>query len=301
MPKSNSVVYTTIYPGVEKFLAPWFQSVCRQNDSEFDLFIALDGVEDYYVRAFAGCSIEAEWFRGDGRGTPASIRNEAWNILAGKYETVIFVDCDDVLEPCRVSRAKKFLGRYDMTACRVRLIDEDGNGLPGGILNDGMKFDGSDLLRTNVFGLTNSSCRCSLLRDILPIPESCRLVDWYLATKAWLGGAEMAADPVCGMAYRQHGNNTARVVYPFSPEDILEATGIVLQHYDLILAHILPKHPEHQPRFLQRRAEVAEFYEVMTYKPWSLDRYTEALNRRKIEYAWWACVAHPSLENLWKS
>ncbi len=301
MPKNKVVVYTTIYPGVEKYLGSWFESVCAQSDSDFDLFIALDGLEVHDVFSSAGSSFEAEWFRAEEGDTPASLRGGAWAVLAQKYEAIILVDCDDVLEPCRVARAKEFLGRYDMVACQSRLIDSEGRSLPGGIVHGSLNFEGSDLLSTNVFGLTNSSCRGSLLKRLLPIPKSCRLVDWYLATKAWLDGARMAVDHACGMAYRQHENNLARVTYPFSPENILNAAKMVLLHYDIVLENLMDQHPAYSRQFGQRRNEVADFCQAMKNDSRLLRRYADAFNKSGIEYAWWACVAHPDLESVWKN
>jgi hypothetical protein len=67
----------------------------------------------------------------------------------------------------------------------------------------------------NAFGLSNTAYRCDLLRRCLPIPASAWAVDWFLATRAWLLGATIEADPVVRMDYRQHGANMASVRPPF--------------------------------------------------------------------------------------
>ena len=76
--------------------------------------------------------------------------------------------------------------------------------------------------RNNVFGLSNSAFRSDLLRRCLPIPADAVLVDWFLATRAWLMGARMAFDPEVEMDYRQYGGNMARVGPPF---DLRRSSG----------------------------------------------------------------------------
>ena len=42
-------LYTTIYPGVERFLSTWYASVFAQTDHDFDLHIGTDRIEPHEV------------------------------------------------------------------------------------------------------------------------------------------------------------------------------------------------------------------------------------------------------------
>src|SRR6201999_564792 len=83
----------------------------------------------------------------------------------------------------------------------------------------------------NVFGFSNSAYRCELLERCLPIPKDAVLVDWYLATRAWLFGAKLSFDREVRMSYRQYGANTARVRLPFSCDQILSDSALVRRHF----------------------------------------------------------------------
>ena len=100
--------------------------------------------------------------------------------------------------------------------------------------------------RNNVFGFSNSAFRSDLLKRCLPIPRDAVLVDWFLATRAWLLGAKMSFDRVPRMDYRQHSANTARVRFPFSGDQVVSDTALVQRHFELLLA-------DPRPEFLAER------------------------------------------------
>ena len=52
-------LYTTIYPGVEKFLFDWYQSVLHQTDQDFQLWIGLDNLDVDSVKRAIGVDPKA--------------------------------------------------------------------------------------------------------------------------------------------------------------------------------------------------------------------------------------------------
>ena len=149
---------------------------------------------------------------------------------------VVLVDSDDVLHASRVAAARADLQASDLAGCALCLVDQQGKDLG---LTFGLppQLGPEDVFpRNNVFGFSNSAFRSDLSRRCLPIPADAVLVDWFLATRAWLLGARLAFDRVPRMDYRQHPANTARVRSPFTPDQVISDTELVRQHFQLLLA-----------------------------------------------------------------
>jgi hypothetical protein len=293
-------LYTTVYPGVEKYLPVWYDSVLAQTDRHFDLWVGVDGLAIDIVVAAMGAEPSATWVLADEGDSPAQIRQRAIARMVDVYPAVVFVDSDDLLDPTRVAAARESLEQHDVSACAMRLIDEDGDDL-------GLFFgppEGTDvaavLPRYNVFGLSNTVYRSAFLRRCLPIPTDCVLVDWYLATRAWALGARLGFDATCRMAYRQHGRNIAPVLPPFTLQQVVAATERVLNHYGVILEQVRELQPQRRSQLEAAHGRVKAFWEATQHSYDIMHRYVQALNQLAPEPVWWACVAHPRLEEIWK-
>jgi hypothetical protein len=295
-------LYTTVYPGVEPYLGHWYQSLRRQTDTNFDLYIGVDSLRTKEIVAAIGDLPHATLLPNPPGTSRAQIRTAALERLVDEYDAIVLVDSDDLLHPSRVSAARAALRKHDVAGCALRLIDEQGRDL-GLTFGPGFKADYDSLLpRYNVFGLSNTAYRTQTLRRCLPIPEDCVLIDWLLATRAWATGATLDFDPTVRMFYRQYGDNTARVVPPFTAQQIVRAAELVVDHYRLLfttgkLEGLVAYHATLATAF--HRAEC--FHQTITAKREKLERYVEALNKLTPKYVWWWCVAHPQLEDIWKN
>ncbi|HKU26901.1 MAG TPA: hypothetical protein VJQ54_15615, partial [Candidatus Sulfotelmatobacter sp.] len=214
-------VYTTVYPGVEPYLAVWHESVRNQTDNDFDLYIGLDSVSSDELMNAIGRDPCATLITAAAGSSPAQIRSAALEAMVEKYEAIVLVDSDDVLDPLRVSSARAATQTFDLAGCALRLIDQAGYDL--GLTFGPASSTSYDLLlaRHNIFGLSNSTYRAHILRRCLPIPPDCVLIDWLLATRASAAGASLTFDFTPRMAYRRHAKNVTALFPPFLPEDIL--------------------------------------------------------------------------------
>jgi hypothetical protein len=294
------VVYTTVYPGVEPYLADWFASVSRQTDQGFRLWVALDTLGVEAAKMAMGGEPDAVWVLSRDGDTPASLRQRALARIVDRCDAVVLVDSDDVMHATRVASARALLGAHDLAGCALRLVDEQGSSMdmkftiPPGLAPDAV------LPRTNAFGLSNTAIRADMLRRCLPIPDAAALVDWFLCTRAWLFGARLWFDQRVEMDYRQHGANMVRVRAPFSAEQVSEDTERVRRHYRLVLASGLEAADTCRLADLETAAaDVESFHQRVVLRPPLLARYVEALNELGTTSLWWAWVAHPSLRNLW--
>lgn len=294
---SRTAVYSTIYPGMEPYCADWAQSLGRQTDGDFDLWIGVDQLSIAEIEKAAHQHLAAEFIFALPGDTPAMIRNRALEQMVGRYETIIFVDSDDILFPTRVESAKQFLQRYDVVGTAMQLIDQSGTPLDINFSPLLISDYTTILFRWNVFGLSNTAYRSELVKKCLPIPPDCITVDWYLATMALLHGSMLGFDGNPQMYYRQHGANTARIIPPFTPKQVLIATQIVRQHQLIFIDRITVEMQKEM--FAQAHQKVEKFSNNVLANSGMLEKYVLALNELPIQSNWWSCVAHPKLEEIW--
>lgn len=292
-------VYTSIYPGAEPYLVDWYRSLCQQTDQDFELWIGLDVLGQERVQAMLGGGFNAHWAVAPSGATVAQVRQQALVRIVETCSAVVLVDSDDLLDRTRIAAARADLDDSELAGCALYLIDQQGKDLnltfdlPHGLEPDDV------FPRNNVFGFSNSAFCTELLRRCLPIPADVVLVDWFLATRAWLLGARMTFDHVSRMAYRQHPSNTARVGFPFTQDQVLSDTALVRQHFQLVLAEPRQDFRADRIALLQSaRAQVETFHQHIL-QAGRLNNYVQALNDLHLDPLWWASVANPALENMW--
>jgi len=292
-------LYTTIYPGVERFLPAWFDSVLAQTDKRFDIWIGIDELDVSTAIEAMGTDPSATWVKAAEGSSPSQIRQAAIEKMVIRYPAVVFVDSDDLLAPTRVEAARKALEMNDVNACAMRIIDEGGKSL-GAVLQPPVEDVAALLPRYNVFGLSNTAYRCEILRRCLPIPSGCVLVDWFLGTRAWTLGATLNFDFECRMSYRQYSSNMARVLPPFTTQQVVIAAEHVLAHYALVLHHIPELQAHHRMELETACSHAKAFHYSVTHSSDILVSYVEALNNLPLHHMWWECVAHQQLEHIWR-
>jgi hypothetical protein len=293
-------VYTTWYPGIERFLEPWHASLRAQTDQAFDLWIGADGVDAPRLLAALPADDRPVHFYARPGATPAQVREGAIRQILDAYPSVVFVDSDDWLEASRVAAAREGLRRHDVVGCALRIVDEDGR-------DAGVRFAPPPdapweqlLPRYNVFGLSNSAYRTEVLRRCLPVPNDCILFDWLLVTRAWALGASLDFDATVRMAYRQYPGNVARVLPPFGTDEVLAASARVLDYYGSILSDEGWRLPTAPRQSLEAARDYAsDFLAAVRGSRPRLDAYVAALNRLPPRFMWWWLVANPELENTW--
>jgi hypothetical protein len=297
--KNNQLaLYTTVYPGVEKYLRDWFMSVKNQTDNNFDIWVGVDGLSMGSVKEAIGEDFEATWVFAEKEDSPAQIRSKSISKIVSQYPAVILVDSDDLLYPTRVASARSGLENCDLYGCAMDLVDDGGNGI-------GMTFDlpkgktlNDILTRNNVMGFSNTAWRTTWLRNLLPAPPDCTLLDWYLTILAWGSGAYLWFDDSCHMQYRQHSSNIAPVVPPFSEEQVTEGTRMVLNLYSRVLEHTEKIKPD-KLTLLRQAQTRAKSFSLAISSPEILEDYVNSLNRAEPDLVWWSHIANPKLERIW--
>lgn len=300
MPDPTLCVYTTIYPSAKPYLHEWYESIRRQTDLDFRLWIGVDAMSIEEATAAIGNEVQATWVPSERGDTPAQVRQRALERIVKRHEGVVLVDSDDILHKSRVAAARTNLQKSDLAGCALNLVDRAGTSLdivmtlPSTVLPD-------DLFpRNNIFGLSNSAFRTDLLRRCLPIPSEIVLVDWFLATRAWLYGGRLLFDRTVRMDYRQHDDNMAQVRPPFTKIQLTRDTNRVIQHLQIVTRKLGPGAiSERVQRLDQARHDIQAFHDRVVLRASVMKSYLESLNQLPLTPIWWASVAHPSLRSMW--
>jgi hypothetical protein len=294
-------VYTTIYPGVEVYLSDWYRSVQAQTDRDFQLWIGLDGIDVGSVEAVVGTRLDAVWVPSEPGNTPAQIRQRSLERIVEDFDAVVLVDSDDVLHPTRIASARAALQTSELAACALRLVDQDRQDLGKVLTLPERALPDNVLPRNNVFGFSNSTYRSELLRRCLPVLAGVALVDWFLATRAWLMGARLAFDPIVRMDYRQHGANMTPIRFPFDVNQVIRDTKKVREHHCLLQASPIENVlPDRWAQLQEAAADVQFFSDRVVSQPKKLEKYVRNLNSLEPQVVWWWDVAHPALQWMWK-
>jgi hypothetical protein len=295
-------VYTTVYPGVEEYLRDWSSSLAAQVDRDFDLWVGVDGFEVESINRLIAYDGPAVWISAGPGDTPASLRDKAFGRMVEACDAVVLVDSDDILHPTRVESARRMLQRYDLVGCGLRLVDEHKRSLGAELaLAPGADAD-SAFPRTNVFGLSNSAFRSELLRKCLPIPPGVELVDWYLATRAWLAGSRLGFGREAEMDYRQHPGNMVRVLPPFEEARVAHDTERVREHLRFVLEQDMAgARGDRLDALRVFGLELEVFHQRVVLDQPVLTHYVSELDRAPAPLPWWSWVANPGLRHLWTS
>lgn len=293
-------LYTTIYPSAKPYLSDWYRSVLRQTDRGFQLWIGLDAMSVEEATAAFGEEVKATWVLAKHGDTPAQVRQRALGRIIDRHEAVVLVDSDDILHESRVAAARADLQRSDLSGCALNLVDQTGASLdmvmtvPSGLSPEEL------FPRNNIFGLSNSAFRTELLRRCLPLPSEVVLVDWFLATRAWLYGGRLLFDRTARMDYRQHDQNMAQVRPPFTELQIRRDTKRVLHHLHIVKRGLAQEAIGERVQLLDEvMDDIRVFHDKIVVQASILDSYLESLNKLSPVPMWWVHVAHPTLRSMW--
>ena len=227
--KKEVAFFTVVYPGVEPYLGDFFRSIATQTYPHFDLIIGNDGLSSLdLVNYRPDISII------DLEGTPAEVRDAGFQFLRSEgYKYVVFGDSDDFFSPTRVETSLDLLQKYDVVVNDLDLVEADGRLIQPGYLsqrlNQRVKIGNEFIYDKNVFGLSNTAVRTSLLPSNR-IPAELLAVDWFVFANILERGARAIFTTSTRTFYRQHGSNIAGLG-DWTLESILRGVLVKALHY----------------------------------------------------------------------
>ena len=295
---TDLAVYTTVYPGGEAFWPSFLESLGAQTDLGFTLWVGIDALEPEMVRALFERSVPVPLRLSLERGSPSVIRSRALRQLIEEHDAVVLVDSDDTLMADRVRAARSAIRDAQMVACALELMDEHGARLNRSFTAPVPEAASAQLPRANVFGFSNTVCRSEILKRCLPTTPDVELMDWHVATRAWLLGATLRFDPRPYMFYRQHDQNMAGVVGPYSVDRMLVDIPRVIRHYESLLASDLTGAiDERLSRVTDAHARLTDYWERARASGAMLRDHVASLDFNERVPMWWEWVTAPVLSS----
>jgi len=201
---SDTLVFGAIYQAAAPFLEAYYNSLRKQIDREFDLFILNDGcTKGVHTRDLNATQVKVK----NGM-TPAQIRMQGIQYaMDRKYKKFIFTDSDDFYSADYVKSLSHGLEQCDYVYSKLVPVDQDGNLAKTKSPQAVCVISYNDILDKNTIGLGSSGVRLDRYIEKVKIPKDVIAIDWYLYTVLMLEGAEGKYVEDATAFYRQHEDN----------------------------------------------------------------------------------------------
>lgn len=265
-------VYAVLYPAAMRFLGEFWSSLAPQISPHDSVYFSLDGVPADDVRSITGRHPSLRFLPVAPGASPATIRSEALAYLTQAHEQLVLLDADDILLPGRLTMSVRALERVDVYGAAMQVVNESGAPIQGATFApspaqvEAIESHSPLLARVNMFGFSNSAYRATVLRACLPVPHDTVMMDWLVASRAYLAGATFAFDLEPRMLYRQYGANTATVLPPFGPARIVSDAARVADHHAKLFAGPYASERDFSP-FARARERSAGFAQWLLAGP----------------------------------
>ena len=200
---------TTIFPMKKQFLIDFFDSLCIQTYSNFDVIVVNDGYDnlsDIIVKYQNLSIIELPY-----SSTPAKNREYGINYCIDKnYDILVFGDSDDYFSKNRIDRSIQLLSNYEIVVNDLTLFNDIGiiehKYFSNRIENNSI-INYSFIKDKNIFGLTNTAINLNIL-DKVKFKELEVEVDWCMFKKLLKLDFNAIFTNEIISYYRQYSGNT---------------------------------------------------------------------------------------------
>ena len=280
-----------IYPGVEKYMKDYCNSLKIQDTSEFDILI----LNDKYDESFPLNDNRITILNIENNLTPPEIRMLGIkHAINNNYKYIIFSDTDDYFSSNRISASKEKLIKYDFVYNNYILIDSSGD-----IINKycssyfkirRKNISISDIIDKNIIGFGNSGVKVKKL-DNLYIPKEILAVDWWIYSILLLNSCKGSYIPEAINYYRQHENNLGMSTN-INKNKLLKGLRVKQMHYKNLSIycedHKMKKATE---IYFKKLGEINELNKYIQDDSFCR-RYIEIINKnyKKIYTGWWSDI-----------
>jgi len=207
----NVVIFSVIFPDIEKYLDDYFKSLCAQSYKNFEILIINDGVDNIkeYVARYPQLNISLH----ESAGSPVRNREKGISILSEMSEAIVlFSDADDFFQNNRIAEVVRLIKQHncDIVVNDLSIVDSNGNLLQNSYFSTRLcnlsYIELKDIRHFNFIGLSNSATYTKCLKDI-KLSESLIAVDWFMFTILLLRGYKAIFTSNTNTFYRQHETN----------------------------------------------------------------------------------------------
>lgn len=283
MTKHQTAILTTVFPAVEKYFPAYFNSLIEQNNQQFDLILVNDGIVDmsevdHYLPK------ERVFVLSPGK---TFVENRIISISYAKnkgYQNIIFADADDLMSDNRLAVSIELLEKYPIVVNDVDLMCEDGKVLLANYFSQSMasekKYNYSFIEHKNFVGLGNTAIRTAILPDLIQLPTTLKMPDWYFFyTLMRQSNLEAFFTKQSKTYYRQHVDNLIGLK-EITAQRIELGLQVKLNHY----ANLITEFPDIKP-VLKEIEQTNDYYlSGKTYQ----ENYINKLKSINLPYPlWW--------------
>lgn len=285
--KNDTCVFTVLYPGMEKWIDEFADSLSKQDFPDFDLVMINDGLDLEQLKGIGqkfNCKILTP------SGSIAGNRNKGFSyIVKNGYRFVIFSDSDDLMGKNRISLCRELLKDYDIIVNDLTVINSKGKTITAHYLSRRLKDRQSirleDILDHNIIGLGNSSVKAEVLNGIV-IPDELKVVDWYLFTKLLSRGCKAVFTSSASTLYRQHESN----ILGFHRPDTHNIRSLIQQKYRHYY-HLQNLSSHHKKRFAEYDQLIQNIKD-----PVFLESYLKQIREELPDFPFWFESVKPHLK-----
>jgi len=214
---SNRYAFVTfIYPGIEKYFSYFIESLYKQSDTDFDLIVHNDGVEDV-GKYFNSPSFPVKIVES---GKKDLFGMRIWTFdycLKNGYTHLILGDSDDYFASNRIEVNKELLIKYDIVVNDISLVNSDGVIYETRVFSRRIYHNSlisfADIADYNFIGFTNSAFSIEALKFFNACSTNSKVVDWFFFSILLLKGKSMIFTTDTVSFYRQHESNIAGLRY----------------------------------------------------------------------------------------
>jgi len=280
-----------IYPGVEKYIKDYCNSIKIQDTKDFDILI----LNDKYNKIFPLNDKRITILNIENNLTPSEIRMLGIkHAINNKYKYIVFSDSDDYFSSNRISISKKKLIKYDFIYNSYVIVDNSGY-----ISNKycSSYFDIrrtnisiSDIIDKNIIGFGNSGVKVKKL-DNLHIPKEILAVDWWIYSILLLNSCKGRYISEAVNYYRQHENNLG-ISTNLNKNKLLNGIRVKQIHYKNLLIYCEDHKMKEAIKIYSKKLE-----EINTLNKYIKDvnfceRYIEIINKnyKEIYSGWWSDI-----------
>lgn len=285
----NTLLLGVIYPGVEKYIKDYCNSIKIQDTKGFDILI----LNDKYNESFQLNDDRITILNIENNLTPSEIRMLGIKYaINNKYEYIVFSDSDDYFSSNRISLSKEKLKKCDFVYNDCILIDRS-----GGIINKyrssyfkirRANISISDIIDKNIIGFGNSGVKVKKI-DNLYIPIEIIAVDWWIYSILLLNSCKGGYISKAINYYRQHKNNFG-ISTNLNKKKLLNGIRAKQIHYKNLLIYCKDCKMNEATKIYFKKLE-----EINTLNKYIQDdsfcrRYIEVINKNfsKIYNGWWS-------------
>jgi len=278
-----------IYPGVEKYIKDYCNSIQAQDTDEYDILI----LNDKYKGSFPLSNKKISLINIRKNLTPAEVRMLGIKYAVNNnYKYIIFSDTDDYFSSNRISVSKEKLIKYDFVYNNYILINSSGD-----IINKycssyfkirRANISFSDIIDKNIIGFGNSGVKVEKLKNLY-IPKEIMAVDWWIYSILLLNSCIGGYIANVINYYRQYGNNFG-VSTNLDKNKLLNGIRVKQIHYKNLLIYCEDCKMKEATKIYSKKLE-----EINTLNKYIKDdnfceRYIEIINKnyKEIYSGWWS-------------